>query len=49
MKRRLPNSLSNNRTTVQMVVLDTKEAKTATPDILATHCIPSAISEDLRT
>ncbi|CAL9078576.1 unnamed protein product [Musa textilis] len=31
----------------QIVVLQTKTAKAATPDILATHCIPSAISEDL--
>lgn len=32
----------------QVVVLQTKTAKSATSDILATHCIPSAISEDLR-
>lgn len=31
----------------QIVVLQTKTAKAATPDILATHCIPSAVSEDL--
>ncbi|CAN4115678.1 unnamed protein product [Withania somnifera] len=31
-----------------VVVLQTKTAKSATSDILATHCIPSAISEDLR-
>ncbi|KAG8094203.1 hypothetical protein GUJ93_ZPchr0012g18789 [Zizania palustris] len=33
----------------QVVVLATKTAKAATQDILATHCIPSAISEDLKT
>ncbi|XP_031481245.1 protease Do-like 9 [Nymphaea colorata] len=33
----------------QMVVLETKKAKAATLDILTTHCIPSAMSEDLRT
>ncbi|KAL6861312.1 hypothetical protein ACP4OV_017012 [Aristida adscensionis] len=33
----------------QMVVLETKTAKAATQDILATHCIPSAMSEDLKT
>uniref|UniRef100_A0A5K1BJG4 Protease Do-like PDZ domain-containing protein n=8 Tax=Nymphaea colorata TaxID=210225 RepID=A0A5K1BJG4_9MAGN len=32
-----------------MVVLETKKAKAATLDILTTHCIPSAMSEDLRT
>ncbi|EOY20642.1 hypothetical protein QUC31_006955 [Theobroma cacao] len=32
----------------QMVVLRTKTAKAATPDILAMHCIPSAMSEDLK-
>lgn len=32
----------------QVVVLQTKTAKSATSDILATHCIPSAISKDLR-
>uniref|UniRef100_J3MCQ9 Protease Do-like PDZ domain-containing protein n=2 Tax=Oryza brachyantha TaxID=4533 RepID=J3MCQ9_ORYBR len=33
----------------QLVVLETKTAKAATQDILTTHCIPSAISEDLKT
>ncbi|KAL6606937.1 hypothetical protein ACP70R_042590 [Stipagrostis hirtigluma subsp. patula] len=33
----------------QVVVLETKTAKAATQDILATHCIPSAMSEDLKT
>ncbi|KAK6773786.1 hypothetical protein RDI58_029024 [Solanum bulbocastanum] len=33
----------------QVVVLQTKTAKSATSDILTTHCIPSAMSEDLRT
>ncbi|XP_068641675.1 protease Do-like 9 [Aristolochia californica] len=33
----------------QLVVLQMKTAKAATLDILATHCIPSAISDDLRT
>ncbi|GMG99341.1 hypothetical protein Nepgr_001181 [Nepenthes gracilis] len=33
----------------QIVVLKTKAAKAATPDILTTHCIPSAMSDDLRT
>ena len=33
---------------MQIVVLRTKTAKAATPDILATHCIPSAMSEDLK-
>ncbi|XP_068306380.1 protease Do-like 9 [Pyrus communis] len=33
----------------QVVVLRTKTAKTATLDILATHCIPSAMSDDLKT
>ncbi|KAJ6833636.1 putative protease Do-like 9 [Iris pallida] len=33
----------------QIVVLETKTAKAATPDILTTHCIPSAASEDLKT
>lgn len=33
----------------QIVVLATKKSKEATPDILATHCIPSAISDDLKT
>ncbi|KAG6547502.1 hypothetical protein Mapa_010950 [Marchantia paleacea] len=32
----------------QIVVLETKTAKAATIDILATHCIPSAFSDDLR-
>ncbi|KAG4137355.1 hypothetical protein ERO13_D07G066801v2 [Gossypium hirsutum] len=32
----------------QIVVLRTKTAKAATPDILATHCIPSAMSVDLK-
>ncbi|XP_043724938.1 protease Do-like 9 [Telopea speciosissima] len=32
----------------QIVVLQTKTAKTATLDILTTHCIPSAISDDLK-
>ncbi|KAG8488116.1 hypothetical protein CXB51_018266 [Gossypium anomalum] len=32
----------------QTVVLRTKTAKAATPDILATHCIPSAMSADLK-
>ncbi|OMO81557.1 Peptidase S1 [Corchorus capsularis] len=32
----------------QIVVLRTKTAKAATRDILATHCIPSAISDDLK-
>ncbi|WOL13804.1 protease Do-like 9 [Canna indica] len=31
----------------QIVVLQTETAKAATPDILTTHCIPSAMSEDL--
>ncbi|KAK3183519.1 hypothetical protein Dsin_030805 [Dipteronia sinensis] len=33
----------------QVVVLQTKTAKAATFDILATHCIPSAMSGDLKT
>ncbi|CAN6178653.1 unnamed protein product [Urochloa humidicola] len=33
----------------QLVVLETKTAKAATQDILTTHCIPSAMSEDLKT
>ncbi|XP_020090448.1 protease Do-like 9 [Ananas comosus] len=33
----------------QIVVLETKTAKAATQDILTTHCIPSAMSEDLMT
>ncbi|KAB1202453.1 Protease Do-like 9 [Morella rubra] len=32
----------------QIVVLRTKTAKAATLDILATHCIPSAVSDDLK-
>ncbi|KNA08609.1 hypothetical protein SOVF_161090 [Spinacia oleracea] len=33
----------------QIVVLRTKTAKPATLDILTTHCIPSALSDDLKT
>lgn len=33
----------------QIVVLKTKTAKAATKDILTTHCIPSAMSDDLKT
>ncbi|KAJ9130502.1 hypothetical protein P3X46_034471 [Hevea brasiliensis] len=33
----------------QIVVLHTKNANAATLDILATHCIPSAMSHDLKT
>ncbi|XP_043706041.1 protease Do-like 9 isoform X2 [Telopea speciosissima] len=33
----------------QIVVLQTRTAKAATLDILATHCIPSAMSDDLKT
>lgn len=33
----------------QVVVLETKTAKAATQDILTTHCIPSAASEELRS
>ncbi|KAJ3694931.1 hypothetical protein LUZ60_000308 [Juncus effusus] len=33
----------------QIVVLETKSAKAATRDILTTHCIPSAMSDDLKT
>ncbi|PQM32897.1 protease Do-like 9 [Prunus yedoensis var. nudiflora] len=33
----------------QMVVLQTKTAKAATLDILLTHCIPSAMSDDLKS
>ncbi|CAM8980589.1 unnamed protein product [Rhodiola kirilowii] len=33
----------------QIVVLETKTAKAATADILATHCIPSAMSDDLKS
>ncbi|XP_057806277.1 protease Do-like 9 [Salvia miltiorrhiza] len=32
----------------QIVVLQTKTAKAATLDILSTHCIPSAMSDDLK-
>ncbi|PHT26163.1 Protease Do-like 9 [Capsicum baccatum] len=32
----------------QIVVLQTKNAKAATSDILAMHCIPSAMSDDLK-
>ena len=32
----------------QIVVLQTKTAKEATLDILTTHCIPSAMSDDLK-
>ncbi|XVF09242.1 hypothetical protein REPUB_Repub07fG0075200 [Reevesia pubescens] len=32
----------------QIVVLRTNTAKAATPDILTTHCIPSAMSDDLK-
>ncbi|KAL1812457.1 hypothetical protein ACET3Z_022522 [Daucus carota] len=32
----------------QIVVLQTKKAKAATVDILKTHCIPSAMSDDLK-
>ncbi|RVW46655.1 Protease Do-like 9 [Vitis vinifera] len=34
---------------MQIVVLQTKTAKAATLDILTTHCIPSAMSDDLKT
>ncbi|KAF5479554.1 hypothetical protein F2P56_000364 [Juglans regia] len=33
----------------QLVVLRTKTAKSTTLDILTTHCIPSAMSDDLKT
>ncbi|WVZ81835.1 hypothetical protein U9M48_029168 [Paspalum notatum var. saurae] len=33
----------------QLVVLETETAKAATQDILTTHCIPSAMSEDLKS
>ncbi|XP_062233212.1 protease Do-like 9 [Phragmites australis] len=33
----------------QVVALETKTAKAATRDILMTHCIPSAMSKDLKT
>lgn len=33
----------------QIVVLQTTNAKAATSDILAMHCIPSAMSDDLKT
>lgn len=32
----------------QMIVLETKKAKAATEEILVTHCIPSAMSQDLK-
>ncbi|KAK1404455.1 DegP protease 9 [Heracleum sosnowskyi] len=32
----------------QVVVLQTKKARAATTDILTTHCIPSAMSDDLK-
>ncbi|KAK1378438.1 hypothetical protein POM88_025182 [Heracleum sosnowskyi] len=32
----------------QIIVLQTEKAKAATPDILTTHCIPSAMSDDLK-
>ncbi|KAK1267810.1 Protease Do-like 9 [Acorus gramineus] len=32
-----------------IVVLETRTAKAATLDILTTHCIPSAVSDDLKT
>lgn len=34
---------------LQIVVLHTKTAKAATPDILTMHCIPSAMSDDLKS
>ena len=34
---------------LQIVVLQAKSAREATLDILATHCIPSAMSDDLKT
>lgn len=34
---------------LQIVVLKTSTAKAATLDILTTHCIPSAMSDDLKT
>ncbi|CAK9866975.1 unnamed protein product [Sphagnum jensenii] len=33
----------------QIVVLEAAAAKAATPEILSTHCIPSAMSDDLKT
>lgn len=33
----------------QIVVLKTETAKVATSEILTTHCIPSATSDDLKT
>ncbi|MCO5573392.1 hypothetical protein L7F22_027163 [Adiantum nelumboides] len=33
----------------QMIVLEAKKAKAATEEILVTHCIPSAMSEDLKS
>jgi hypothetical protein len=32
----------------QTVVLDAKQVEATAADILATHCIPDAMSEDLR-
>jgi hypothetical protein len=34
---------------LQIVVLEAAAAKAATPEILSTHCIPSAMSDDLKT
>lgn len=39
---------SNRRMIWQVVVLETKTARAATQDILTTHCIPSAMSDDLK-
>lgn len=33
---------------LQVLVLETQAAEAATPEILATHCIPSAMSHDLK-
>jgi hypothetical protein len=33
----------------QLVVLEAKKAKEATAEILETHCIPSAMSDDLKS
>ncbi|CAO2818243.1 unnamed protein product [Amaranthus hypochondriacus] len=33
----------------KIIILRTKTAKAATADILATHCVPSAMSDDLKT
>ncbi|KNA08610.1 hypothetical protein SOVF_161100, partial [Spinacia oleracea] len=33
----------------KVVILRTETAKAATADILATHCIPSAMSDDLKS